>query len=85
MRAIHEVNPLAELVQTEDAGSTCSTPEIAAQAIFENDRRWVSPDLISGRVTPDDPLWCPPRGAMASAGCSSTTCVRRLSVSTVPR
>src|SRR4029450_10842054 len=57
MNAIHEVNPLAELVQTEDAGSTRSTPALAAQAAFENDRRWLSLDLITGRVTLDHPLW----------------------------
>jgi dTDP-4-dehydrorhamnose reductase len=57
MNAIRQVNPLAELVQTEDAGSTRSTPAVAAQATFENDRRWISLDLITGRVTPDHPLW----------------------------
>ena len=57
MEAIHEVNPLAELIQTEDAGSIRSTPPLATQADFENHRRWASLDLITGRVTRDHPLW----------------------------
>jgi dTDP-4-dehydrorhamnose reductase len=57
MEAIREVNPNAALVQTEDAASTRSTTALEAQAAFENERRWLSLDLITGRVTPNHPLW----------------------------
>jgi dTDP-4-dehydrorhamnose reductase len=57
MAAIREVIPEAELVQTEDVGKVFSTPALAYQADFENERRWLSYDLLSGRVDRDHPLW----------------------------
>lgn len=57
MEAIREVNPAAQLVQTEDLGQAHSTPALAAQAEFQNHRRWLSFDLLSGSVTPTHPLW----------------------------
>ncbi len=57
MQAIREVNPHAQLVQTDDLGKTWSTPQLAYQAVFENERRWLSFDLLCGRVTPEHPLW----------------------------
>lgn len=57
MQAIRQVNPDAQLVQTEDLGITLSTPLLAYQAEFENERRWLSLDLLCGRVTVDHPLW----------------------------
>jgi dTDP-4-dehydrorhamnose reductase len=57
MEAIRAVNPGAQLVQTEDMGKTFSTPLLAYQADLENDRRWLSFDLLCGRVDPDHPLW----------------------------
>ncbi len=56
MRAIREVNPAAQLVQTEDLGKIYSTPKLAYQAEFENERRWLSFDLLCGRVNRDDPM-----------------------------
>jgi dTDP-4-dehydrorhamnose reductase len=56
MRAIREVIPGAELVSTEDLGSTQSTPRLAYQAAFENERRWLSLDLLCGRVDRAHPL-----------------------------
>src|SRR5436305_17614 len=46
MRAIREVNPDAMLVQTEDLGYTTSSPSLSYQADFENNRRWLSFDLL---------------------------------------
>ncbi|MDR6218085.1 family 1 glycosylhydrolase [Deinococcus soli (ex Cha et al. 2016)] len=66
MRAIREVQPAAQLIQTEDLGRTFSTPDLAAQADFENERRWLSLDLLCGAVTPDHPLWAHLRAAGAS-------------------
>ena len=56
MRAIREVNPTAQLVQTEDLGKAYSTPALAYQAEFENERRWLSFDLLcgTGRSEPPD-------------------------------
>jgi len=57
MRAIREVNPAAQLVQTEDLGKTHSTPLLAYQAEFENERRWLSFDLLCGRLNRSTPIW----------------------------
>jgi len=57
MSAIRSVNPNAQLVQTEDVGKTYSTRELEYQAAFENERRWFSFDLLSGRFAPGHALW----------------------------
>lgn len=57
MRAIREVNPDAQLVQTEDLGMTHSTPMMRYQARFENHRRWLTFDLLRGDVDEAHPLW----------------------------
>jgi dTDP-4-dehydrorhamnose reductase len=57
MRAIRTVIPGARLIQTEDLARTHSTRRLAYQAAFENERRWLTFDLLRGRVTRDHPLW----------------------------
>jgi dTDP-4-dehydrorhamnose reductase len=57
MRAIREVNSCALLVQTEDLGRTFSTPHLRYQADFENERRWITWDLLRGAVDREHPLW----------------------------
>lgn len=57
MQAIRQVNPQAQLVQTEDLGRSFSTPRLGAQADFENERRWLTFDLLLGRVDEAHPLW----------------------------
>jgi dTDP-4-dehydrorhamnose reductase len=57
MRAIREVTPGARLIQTEDMGHTYSTPRLAYQAEFENHRRWLSYDLLCGRIDKQHPMW----------------------------
>lgn len=57
MLAIREVNPSAQLVQTDDMGFTHATPSLQYQADFENHRRWLGFDLLNGRVDPAHPLW----------------------------
>jgi dTDP-4-dehydrorhamnose reductase len=57
MRAIREVNPKAQLIQTEDFGKTFSTRLLRYQAEFENNRRWVTWDLLSGMVDRSHPMW----------------------------
>ena len=66
MRAVREVNPRALLVQTEDLGCTDSTPGLRYQAEFENLRRWLSFDLLTGRVDAQHPL----RGYLRNHGAS---------------
>jgi dTDP-4-dehydrorhamnose reductase len=56
MAAIREVNPRARLVFTEDIGFTQSTDRLRYQAEFENARRWLSLDLVCGRVDRLHPL-----------------------------
>ena len=50
MQEIRRVIPNARLVQTEDLGKVFSTPLLRYQADFENERRWLSLDLLCGRV-----------------------------------
>ncbi|HEV7857131.1 MAG TPA: family 1 glycosylhydrolase [Pyrinomonadaceae bacterium] len=57
MRAIREIQPAAKLVQTEDLGKTFSTPTLSYQAEFENERRWLTYDLLAGRINREHPLW----------------------------
>lgn len=57
MKAIREINPNAKLIQTEDLGKVYSTPLLQYQADFENERRWLSYELISGTFTPEKPMW----------------------------
>ncbi len=57
MAAIRAVIPHARLVQTEDFGLCSGTPACAEQVAFENERRWLSWDLLSGRVDRHHALW----------------------------
>src|SRR3954463_4808487 len=57
MQAVRRVTPIAKLIQTEDIGKTFSAPRLQYQADFENDRRWLSLDLLCGRVNRDHPLY----------------------------
>ncbi len=57
MREIRKVNPLAKLVQTEDLGKTYSTPLLQYQANFENERRWLTYDLLCGNIKPGTKMW----------------------------
>lgn len=55
MRAIRRRIPEARLVQTEDMGKCFSTPCLQHQADHENERRWLSFDLLCGRVDRSHP------------------------------
>jgi dTDP-4-dehydrorhamnose reductase len=48
---------VAQLVQTDDLGRTFSTPALADRAEHENERRWLTFDLLCGRVDRDHPWW----------------------------
>ena len=56
MKAIRAVNPNARLVQTEDLGTIYSTGHLEYQAEFENERRWLTWDLLTGQVDVTHPL-----------------------------
>lgn len=57
MQAVRQVTPHARLIQTEDLGQIFSTPRLAYQATFENERRWLTFDLLCGRVRRGHPMW----------------------------
>jgi dTDP-4-dehydrorhamnose reductase len=57
MRAIREVNPAAQLVQTEDLGYTTCVPHLQYQADFDNLRRWLTFDMLCGRVDSNHRMW----------------------------
>ncbi|MBW8888594.1 MAG: sugar nucleotide-binding protein [Fibrobacteres bacterium] len=57
MRAIRTITPAARLVQTEDLGMVHAAAGLGYQADFENQRRWLSYDLLCGRVSRGHPLW----------------------------
>jgi dTDP-4-dehydrorhamnose reductase len=57
MRAIRQITPGARLVQTEDLGRVFSTRALSYQAEFENERRWLSLDLLCGRVGRNHPWY----------------------------
>lgn len=56
MRAIRKITPSARLVQTEDLGRTFSTPLLRYQADFANEHRWLTFDILCGRVDRAHPL-----------------------------
>ena len=55
MRAIRTATSGALFLSTEDIGRVFSTAGLAEQARYENDRRWLSLDLICGKVTHEHP------------------------------
>jgi dTDP-4-dehydrorhamnose reductase len=57
MREIRRIRPDAQLVQTDDLGKTFSTPTLAYQSEHENQRRWLSFDLLCGMVDRHHPWW----------------------------
>lgn len=57
MKAIREINPEAKLIQTEDLGKCYSTPLLQYQADLENERRWLSYELLCGTLTPDKVMY----------------------------
>lgn len=57
MKAIRSINPDAKLIQTEDLAKTYSTQYLRYQADFENERRWLTYDLLCGRVDEEHALY----------------------------
>jgi dTDP-4-dehydrorhamnose reductase len=57
MQAVRQVNPQAMLIQTEDMGKVFSTQTLSYQADYENERRWLSLDLLSGSLERDGMMY----------------------------
>ena len=57
MAEIRSVTPGARLIQTDDLGLCSGTLPCARQVWFENERRWMTWDLLAGRVDPYHALW----------------------------
>ena len=57
MRAIRKINSKAKLVQTEDLPKVHSTNLLSYQAEFENKRRWLTYDLLCGKVNKEHYFW----------------------------
>lgn len=57
MDAVRRINPDSRLIQTEDLGRVYSTPSLRYQAEFENHRRWLTFDLLCGRIDRHHPMW----------------------------
>jgi dTDP-4-dehydrorhamnose reductase len=57
MEEIRKINPWAELVQTEDICKIHSTEQLKYQADFENHRRWLTYDFLTGNFNRKHPLW----------------------------
>ncbi len=57
MREIRKINPGAKLVQTEDLAKTHSSSRLAYQARYENERRWLTFDLLTGRFNSSHYFW----------------------------
>jgi dTDP-4-dehydrorhamnose reductase len=64
MLAVRAVNPTARLIQTEDVGRTFGTPALAHQVTYEGHRRWLSLDLLCGRMDEAHPF----RSGVTGAG-----------------
>jgi dTDP-4-dehydrorhamnose reductase len=57
MQAIRQVNPSAQLVQNEDLGKVHATPLLQYEADFQNERRWLTFDLLCGKLDRAHPFW----------------------------
>ena len=55
--AVRSVRPDARVIVSEDVGRTFSTPQLAPIARRANERRWLSWDLLAGRVDEHHPMW----------------------------
>ncbi|MFL5710261.1 MAG: glycoside hydrolase [Chloroflexota bacterium] len=56
-RALRRWDPSIRTIVNEDAAQTCGTPELASTVSLYNDRRWLTFDLLTGRVDRGHPLW----------------------------
>jgi dTDP-4-dehydrorhamnose reductase len=56
-RALRAHDRSIRIIANEDAGKTYGTPELTHVVDFYNHRRWLTFDLLTGRVSHDHPMW----------------------------
>ncbi len=56
-RSLRQFDPSTRTIVNEDAGETRGTTELAPVVAFYNERRWLTYDLLTGRVDRTHPLW----------------------------
>jgi dTDP-4-dehydrorhamnose reductase len=56
-RALRRHDRSVRILVNEDAAQTHGTPELAEVVALYNDRRWLTFDLLTGRVDRDHPMW----------------------------
>jgi dTDP-4-dehydrorhamnose reductase len=57
IKRIKEINPNAKLIQTEDIAKIHSTKILKYQAKLENERTWLTYDILTGKFNSDHSLW----------------------------
>lgn len=57
MQRIQEINPNAKLIQTEDIARVHSTGKLKYQADLENERTWLTYDVLTGKFNPEHLFW----------------------------
>jgi dTDP-4-dehydrorhamnose reductase len=57
MQEIRKVRPEARLIQTDDLGRATSTEPLIYQRDFENNRRWLTYDMLSGFIDRFHPMY----------------------------
>jgi dTDP-4-dehydrorhamnose reductase len=57
--AIRSINAGASMIVNEDVGHSYSTPAMAPHAQYLNERRWLTWDILMGRITPDHAMYAP--------------------------
>jgi dTDP-4-dehydrorhamnose reductase len=57
MREIKKIIPAAKLLQTEDLGKCHGTKKLQYQCDFENERRWTSLDILTGKLSDNATMW----------------------------
>ena len=64
-QALRTVRPGARILVNEDIGRTFSTPSLRSLADLHNERRWLTFDLVTGRVDRSHALWSSLSGSPA--------------------
>lgn len=57
MQKVREINPNAKLIPSEDICKVHSTAALKRQADFENNRRWLTYDILTGKLNHKHPFW----------------------------
>jgi dTDP-4-dehydrorhamnose reductase len=80
MIRIRRTAPSAQLIQTEDVGKVFATPQLQYQSRYENARRWLSLDLLCGRINGEHPWF----QALVAAGVEASALAELCSTPCAP-